>query len=227
MVPARFVAYVKAGERATNTRIQRCYISRACHSPAYSYSPSTFLIRLHYSSPYWLPSMNNGNGPYNPYGQYALYRRGNVDYEDDGIYYCYNQDAMPPPIPYSSSTSQTAMGYEPDVLKSLPALRGMSGFGFGSGELIRSAPSSASLGERCRLMVRSDNLGSSSDNIRPPHSYLTLQHVNMSNDAAAYDNADTPVPDYSAVSSPAESPGSSAFGIAGSEDRRSSTSRRK
>jgi hypothetical protein len=78
-------------------------------------------------------------------------------------------------------------------------------------------------------MVRSDNPGSSSDNTRPPHSYLTLQDVNMSNDAAAPENANTPVSDhnYSAVSSPAASPEGSAFGAAGSDDRRSSTSRRK
>jgi hypothetical protein len=49
----------------------------------------------------------------------------------------------------------------------------------------------------------------------------------MSNDAAACDNVDTPVPDYSAVSSPADSPEGSAFGVASSDDRRSSTSRRK
>ncbi|KAG9193428.1 hypothetical protein G6011_03463 [Alternaria panax] len=49
----------------------------------------------------------------------------------------------------------------------------------------------------------------------------------MSNNAAAPDSADTPVPDcsYSSVSSPAASPESSAFGAAGSDDRRSSTSR--
>ncbi|CAI9628636.1 unnamed protein product [Alternaria burnsii] len=49
----------------------------------------------------------------------------------------------------------------------------------------------------------------------------------MSNDAAAPENANTPVSnhDYSAVSSPAASPEGSAFGAAGSDDRRSSTSR--